>query len=138
MSPETQSFMDEFVRTTYPNPFNNRERVLFKAAAVSLRQGCGSRIWINCIRSLQRRAGYGSLALNWLCDLADKHGVTLAGVIEPTGTMRPRLGIAQLRSWYSNHGFTVEGLQISRLPLTRYNPRGNVGMQQETNPQGER
>ena len=45
---------------------------------------------INMIRALLKREGHGTVALRWLCWLADKHGVTLVGVIEPTGR-RPRL-----------------------------------------------
>jgi GNAT superfamily N-acetyltransferase len=110
----SRKFIAEFIATTWANPFNNRERVLFQAAAIALMIYGDDHIEIRCIRSLHRNQGFGSMAIDWLCKLADKYGVELTGAIEPCGDIRPRLGVRQLVSWYRRHGFTVIGRTISR------------------------
>lgn len=124
----SDDFMAEFHRTTWQNPFNNRERVLFHAAAIALTtNGCrDDEVRINCVRSLNRGVGYGSLALDWLTKLADKHGVELTGTIEPCGKVRPRFNVNQLKAWYRRHGFTVVGRTLNR-PVVGARGLGKLG-----------
>jgi hypothetical protein len=113
-----EGFMAEFNSQTWPNPFNNRERVFIRYAAFALAISFDDVIRIECIRSLgDRGQGNGSRALDWLCGIADRHGVKLTGTVQPVGNVRPRLNIRQLLKWYRRHGFMVEGRTIHRLPM---------------------
>lgn len=108
------SLIAEFTEATWPNPFNHRERILFDYVALSL-EVYDDDIRLQCIRTLlERGSGQGSRALDWLCALADKHGVELNGTIEPCGGIKPRLNVRQLTAWY--HGFTNIGRTINRRP----------------------
>lgn len=111
------NFIAEFLEMTWQNPFNNGERVLFHAVAFELIVNNGV-IGIRIIRSLERGKGYGSIGLDWLCDLADKHEVVMSGILQPAGTTRPRLTVRQLVKWYTSRGFVVEGRLICRKPMT--------------------
>jgi GNAT superfamily N-acetyltransferase len=109
-------FMADYERSTERNPFASAERVWRAKAAFRLAAFDG-RVAFS-IRSLQRGCGYGSAALLWLCDLADKHGAILSGVIEPMGNLRPRLTAGQLRAWYRRNGFAVtRDDRICRVPM---------------------
>lgn len=109
----TKLFMQEFRRKTWPNPFNNGERVLFNSVALRL---CPSseHIILLGIRSLIRGQGHASKALDWVCGLADKHNLEVTGYIEPYGLANPRLNIPQLKAWYKRHGFIVKKRQFIR------------------------
>lgn len=113
------SFNQEFLENTWPNPMNNREQVLGTFAAFSLTVWQEA-ITIQSIRSLNRGSGYGSKALDWLCALADEHDVTLNGTVEPIGK-KPRLNVLQLKQWYARHGFKVKGRSICREPKRERN-----------------
>lgn len=122
MRHNVDQFVDEFLATTWQNPFvdNDRvffDRVFFQVAAVSLKIVDEDEIVICRICSLERGKGYGSLALDWLVHLADKHGVKLKGTIEPCGK-EPRLTVRQLQAWYKRHGFSIRGREISREPIS--------------------
>jgi GNAT superfamily N-acetyltransferase len=64
------------------------------------------------IGTLERGKGHGTRALNWLCELADRHAVTLTGQADasvkdvPFVRQTQRLDNKQLRAWYERHGFT--------------------------------
>jgi hypothetical protein len=69
------------------------------------------------IGSHERGKGHGSAALTWLCDLADRHNVLLAGNADAKArTLRdmlnrkrtPGLNQAQLRGFYERHGFRFQ------------------------------
>ncbi len=71
------------------------------------------------VRSPLAGAGYGTMMLNALCVLADKHEVALRLEILPTG----RLTEEDLTSWYARRGFVPgfrspfdEGPVMSRSP----------------------
>jgi hypothetical protein len=114
--PDLDAFVQEYLATTWQNPFVNNERVFFHVAAFALQVWNVDEILIARIRSLEKGKGYGSMALDWLCALADKHSIRLSGTIEPCGK-EPKLNVAQLQSWYRKHGFVVRGREISREPL---------------------
>lgn len=116
-APELDAFMREFLDATQSNPFAAHERVWEMRAAFEL-SIFDNRIHLGCVRSLmQRGKGNGTAALDWLCALADRHGVEIEGEIEPVGQIRPRLNAHQLRAWYKRHGFTVSNTGfITRKP----------------------
>jgi hypothetical protein len=58
------------------------------------------RIW-----TLVPRQGHGSIMLNHLCNLADRHAVQLQLKVIPLGTRPYPLSAEQLRAWYCRHGF---------------------------------
>ena len=91
----TSDFFSDFLNTTERNPLNPHERV-YRCAAIALQRVHGDKVQIHMIRALVKQNGHGTATLRWLCWLADKHGVTLVGVIEPTGR-RPRLSRRQLK-----------------------------------------
>jgi GNAT superfamily N-acetyltransferase len=71
------------------------------------------------VRSTLAGAGYGTMMLNALCGLADKHDVALRLEILPTG----RLTEQDLKGWYERRGFVPgtnsifdEGPVMSRSP----------------------
>jgi hypothetical protein len=108
-------FMQEWWKNTVPNPFNNREQIWGdNSVVIALWPFDKAAIRISSMRSLKRGQGKASLALDWLCDMADKHKVTLRGtvvVFDKTGLTK-----RQLKAWYKRHGFTVKGDNIERKP----------------------
>jgi len=119
-SPEALvGFMREFWEGTISHPFSGHERLWvegWKPVAAFEVKPFDGRIDLGCIRTFERRKGHGTRALKWLCQLADKHVVTIVGEIKPVGVERPRLGVAELRQWYKRHGFEVTGRKIVRRP----------------------
>ena len=99
------TFMRAYRRSTVPNPCNDRERV-WGCAAIALEPRDDDVVQLNMVRALLKQQGWGTRALQWLCQLADRHGCTLVGRIVPTGKL-PRLNKCQLKRWYTQHGFTV-------------------------------
>lgn len=73
-------------------------------------------IWFERIHSMQEGHGYGSQALDWLCALADKHGVEIRGNIYPP--QGGKFTGEQLGAWYQRHGFHVDGVKIQREAKT--------------------
>jgi hypothetical protein len=111
------NLLTEFLAATDRNPLNHHERV-YGCTAIALQRVSDSKVQINMIRALLKREGHGTVALRWLCDLADKHGVTLVGWICPRGR-QPRMSKPQLRRWYTAHGFVVrKDWWMEREPLT--------------------
>src|SRR5690242_19544474 len=109
------AFMDEYRASTDQNPFCNHERIWEFKVCFTI-QIFDERMRFE-IRSLDRGNGYASQALDWLCNLADKHGVMLAGHAAPFGKQKPMLRKADLKNWYSRHGFLVSRSgEINRLP----------------------
>jgi hypothetical protein len=77
----------------------------------------GAYLYLAFIGTHERGKGHGAAALTWLCDLADKHGVIIAGNADSRSrTLRDMLakrrtrGLndAQLREWYERHGFVFQ------------------------------
>ncbi len=62
--------------------------------------------------------GFGGSALDWICELADVHGVEITGYARNFGYKG--LTCAQLKSWYRRHGF-----KISRDGTMRREPKGS-------------
>jgi hypothetical protein len=98
--------MRAYWEATAPNPFAGPERVWQSCAAFEIKT-FNNAVRLSCVRSFERQRGKGSAALDWLCSMADAHGVAIEGSIEPVGQTRPRLNKTELRRWYKRHGFTV-------------------------------
>lgn len=66
----------------------------------------GDRIHLASLESsVERGKGHASRALDWLLELAAKHGVTVSSTIQKV--CEGGLNDAQLRCWYVRHGFSV-------------------------------
>ena len=94
-------FMDEYRQGTAPAAFP-KTRVWRSAVAFDLKPHRRS-VELGRIRALRR--GHASSALDWLCDLADRHEVRVQGFIEPFA--EKWLTHEQLVRWYRRHGFEV-------------------------------
>lgn len=75
--------------------------------------------------------------VSWLCDLADKHSVTISGVAQPTmigptllGEKTYKLGmsIERLLRWYKYYGFECEEFEgkfhVTRRPKNEIQSKG--------------
>lgn len=113
------NFMRAFWWKTSPNPFDTGERIWEMRAAFTLSIFDGA-IHISAMRSLERGKGHGSEALNFLCALADEHGIVLSGNAKPYGD-QPRLASAPLRAFYRARGF-----DIKRTGAIRRQPKGET------------
>jgi|SRR5882762_5286110 len=71
-------------------------------------------ILLECISAVDEGHGYGSMALDWFCALADKYQVEIEGEITPF--RGSRMDGQDLATWYQRHGFTVSEENISRKP----------------------
>jgi len=113
-----QSFMNEFDSRTELNPLCSVDRLLkcsverlwncdgTPVIALEVRPFNGS-IRLCNIRSLKPRHGFGTSALVWFTELAEKHSVSVTGIATPTGVKVHGLPKSALRLWYERHGFTV-------------------------------
>ena len=113
--------MSEYREGTEPHWYEDvrcwRGRVIFRL--------CPHYGWVSLARigAIEKGQGHGSAALDWLCALADRHEVRLAGVAEPFGHRvgtKPAMTTKELVAWYRRHGFTVtKGFYIDREPLSQ-------------------
>jgi hypothetical protein len=122
------TFMTELMGSTEPNPIWSTERIyrrrgcvrVFPIGRLSQYSHFGGRdmVSLTFIRSLERGKGYGTETLDWLTTLADRHQVTIHLMVEPCGTIRPRLSKRELIRWYKRHGFKEGGgpLHLFRDP----------------------
>lgn len=84
--------------------------------------------WVQLVWSGERRctlhrlwtlapgAGNGTIMLETLCRLADRHGVEIALRPLPFGRKPFRLGRDQLMTWYARHGFEGNRRKMIRRP----------------------
>jgi hypothetical protein len=73
------------------------------------------------ISVIEKNVGNGSRALKLICDLADRHGVTIMATVEPFGGTTGEGGLSrdELHGWYSRAGFVrVQADDIEREPRT--------------------
>ncbi len=112
---DNKAFLSAYLESTEQNPLCSRERLWNRKAGFIL-HNFGKSIVFE-MRSLERGKGYGSQALNWLCELAAKYDVTLSGHAAPFGTSKPMLNKHQLKQWYKRHGFLVTRCgEIRKIP----------------------
>jgi len=93
------------------NPDNPAERVLMAAGKpvvffeVAERKG---RLRLKGIRSTEPNSGLGTLALQRILKIVDRHGVTVELTASPYGNEPGRIGGDELKSWYGKFGFSDE------------------------------
>jgi hypothetical protein len=105
------NFLTDFVAGTDPmssEAHRSRERIFQGSVELhvgerSYLQPRARLVWIYS-NIMQRNQGKASSAMQWLTDLADKHGVDLDLTAEPQGGLSKN----ELRRWYMRHGFTFD------------------------------
>jgi hypothetical protein len=93
------------------NPDNPQERIFVaqgRPVATLEFEARGGRLRLRTLRSLEPGQGVGSLVLDRIAKVADKHGVTLEGTASPYGPEATRLNKDQLLEWYGRRGFQPE------------------------------
>lgn len=101
---KVEAYLDELHSTTADHPMNPRLRLLSNAAVeVSSFDGM---VHISDILALDPGKGGGKEALQFLCKLADKHGVKIH--LTAKAYLDDRLSTAELKTWYERYGFTEE------------------------------
>src|ERR1700687_2465538 len=119
-----ENFMSEYKRETKPLRVPHSYSLIAKGhrlapgGKVELKLNPHSDgVSIDWIGSLEFGKGQGTAALTWLCDLADRHDVTLTlkvkgsktsdGILRLINRMDNERLLAPngLRAWYRNHGF---------------------------------
>lgn len=110
---DIKGFRNEVLSETYANPFAEFELVWENKAAFELHFE-RTYVQLSGIRTLERGKGHGSEAMRWICNLADKYGVTMKLWIQPFGA-KPKKGepkklnMPQLKEWYKRFGFQKTG-----------------------------
>ena len=75
----------------------------------------GGEVTIHRIWVAKPGQGSGTTILKRVCQLADRHGVTLKLSVNPLGVAPYPMSSRQLHSWYHRHGF-VGNRKMTRLP----------------------
>jgi hypothetical protein len=101
--PALAAFIAEYLAETKDNPLSRNERVWQMRAGFEV-SVFNNAVRLSCVRSFERGKGDGSAALDWLCAMADRHGVPIEGSIQPVGD-QPRLSSNELRRWYKKRHF---------------------------------
>ena len=125
------SLLDEFRRKTVsylPEFPNNLMRVYNDVVVVSLSQDAGDLDTINinlidvnpdCFDN-----GFGTKALKFITNLADKHEVTLTGIV---ASERKGYSDQDLTEWYKKRGMVQTGLHTPKpgieYPILKYFPK---------------
>lgn len=116
------SFMQEYEERTESEPFMPSHRSYTPGVGSSRRfapialfklESFDGGVRLASIRSFVLGKGDGSQALAWLCDLADRHQVTIRGDLIPDG---PGLDESQLRAWCKKYGFVCTNGAMHRQP----------------------
>ena len=108
-----ESYMQDFLAGTAPHPFDHGS--LWKNVVhIQVRPFDGG-IHLSWIQSLYPKKGYASMAMKWLTDLADKHGVPMTLDAVPRGTGEWKIGKGKLVAFYKKFGFKGSGL-MTRKP----------------------
>ena len=109
-----QKMMSEYKDDTWDHPFDSRSRLLNTQtgldprsdfAEIEMGKSGDDEIHVNSIKALTKRRGQGTQALQYLKNLADKHGVTLTGYAKPYGS--GGMNAKDLKDWYKRHGFSI-------------------------------
>ena len=109
-------FMNEYREDTWDHPLDNRTRLLNTKtgldprsdfATLELSRNGDDGVHVNSIMALEKGRGQGRQALQYLTNLADKHGVDLHGTAKAFGRDHG-LNTAQLKAWYKRNGFQVD------------------------------
>jgi hypothetical protein len=125
---DLDAFIQEFLRETQFNPIDARVRIWHDSVGIEIAKFNG-RIQLQAIVSLEARGkGHATGALNWLCQLADKHKVDIELHVVPIGKIANegvrRLNKQQLKDWYGRHGFVRNGHDDSMIRRHEVWPTG--------------
>lgn len=80
-------------------------------------------IHVRVVWSFVREQGWGSKAMKWLCDLADKYGITLQ--LQARSMLKQTLDDEELHAWYGRFGFNGSSELMTRQPKTKLGMRPN-------------
>lgn len=108
-SPENvAAFMQDYEKGTTRNPLEKKARIYSDNVSLTV-VPWDNRIHLSDIHTFgDKGAGYGSNALKFLTNLADKHDVEIGGFAIPYsehGKGKKDL----LHNWYKKHGFEISG-----------------------------
>lgn len=98
------AFVADYVGGTTVHPFTPQYRIHQHAVILDV-YAWDSSINLALIQTLAPERGFASLTLDWLIELADRHGVTITGVVYRVGTKG--MYKSSLMAWYRRHGFVV-------------------------------
>lgn len=103
-----ETFMAEFNAQTDPHPTLPDRRVYLGVVMFEVSAYLGN-VHLGEIIALEKRMGYGTTALHWLCELADKHQVVIEGRAFPLKKTGGGVGLnmEHLVAWYRRNGFQV-------------------------------
>ena len=112
-TPEMTAFMKDYYASSHPNPLDNRERLWFfggddesfALVAVGLKPWDGAIHMGSITTKPPNRVGHGfaTQVINFLMDLADKHGVPMTLSPKPFG--HKAMNQTNLKAWYKRLGF---------------------------------
>lgn len=105
-----ETFMAEFNAQTEPHPLLPDRRVYLGVVMFEVSAYLGN-VHLGEIIALEKRRGYGTTALHWLCELADKHQVAIGGRAFPIKKTGGGVGLNMdhLVAWYRRNGFEISG-----------------------------
>jgi len=128
-SPARDAFMSEYEDDTHPHPFMQNARFLNTEtgqpkgsdfAMLEMRPEAFEEtptVHLNSIMAMQPRSGQGTQALEYVKQLADKHGVTLRGYAKQFGRdTKTTMSTPLLKKWYAKHGFDVTSAGYMHRP----------------------
>lgn len=127
-----RDFMEEFWAKTQSDPHRRPEERLLvftrdDYVVISCRVDMNdpNGVHISDMNTIGRGKGWGTKALQWLNDLADKHDVTLSGFSQSYMADRDATVLKQkdLTAWYVRHGYEATKVdradKITRQPKAR-------------------
>lgn len=97
----SEKFMDELYNLSQDHPFSHRKRVIGEAVVEVYTDGANG-IRLSDITS--NTPGHGTKAMQLLCDLADKHKVTITLYAKGYADTPS----SKLVEWYKRFGFVVD------------------------------
>ena len=112
---------------TEEHPLNRAARVTPEGVSLEASK-FGRGVHLSSIASSDRGSGHASKALRTLTGLADKHGVPLTLIPQPTDSGGAGKGLSkdQLAGWYGRYGFVkaADGQKMVREPNTTIKLKG--------------
>lgn len=104
MNSRIKSFLRAFYRITKSDPKHRANRV-YNGNVLFQIQGYDDCIWIDCLKSIDKRKGNATKAMNQVCKLADKYCVPICLDPIPYGNDPLRLNEKDLISFYRKFNF---------------------------------
>lgn len=98
-------FFSAYKRVTKLDHSNKPSRLYKDKISLQL-ESYNSEVWIDCLKSLDRKKGYATEALTHICKLADKYSIIINLDPIPYGP-EPKMNEQQLLVFYSKFGFKL-------------------------------